>query len=295
MSNPVTITLNNVSFQLRKDRNFDWLKEMGSVFCVFDKQDSGNISFGIQKDETKRFVKYGGAHTLEYAGDPQDAVVRLKEAIPIYEDLKHQHLINLVDHFEVEDGYALVFEWFEGKCLHPHWSFPPPAKYNDPNSPYFCYRQLSIELRLLSLNSIFSFHTVIERRRYVAADFYDGSILYDFTTNTTKICDIDYYQKKPFLNTMGRLWGSSRFMSPEEFELGASIDEITNVFNMGAIAFCLIGGELDRSYSKWDAGKELYCVALKAVERNRKDRYSSVADFYSAWKIAQQSDCTRNI
>jgi serine/threonine protein kinase, bacterial len=43
---------------------------------------------------------------------------------------------------------------------------------------------------------------------------------------------------------MGRLWGSSRFMSPEEFGLGAKIDERTNVFNMGAIAFGLLGGEL---------------------------------------------------
>lgn len=289
MSNPVTIQLNNVSFQVREDHDFNWLNDMGDVFCVFDQQDSGNISFGItQKDGTKRFVKYAGAHTLEYLGDPQEAVIRLKQAVPIYEDLSHQHLIKLVEHFGVNTGYALVFDWFDGECLHPHWSFPPPAKTNDPNSPYFCYRQLPIELRLLSLHSIFSFHMDIEAKGYVAVDFYDGSILYDFSTHTTKICDIDYYQKRPFINTMGRLWGSSRFMSPEEFELGASIDEITNVFNMGAIAFGLIGGELDRSFFKWDASKELYNVALKAVERDRNARYASVAEFLSAWKIAQQ-------
>lgn len=287
MSDPVTITLNKISFQLIKDRNFEWLNKMGNVFCVFDQQDSGNISFGIQNGATKRFVKYAGAHTLEYLGDPQDAIIRLKQAASVYKDLSHEHLINLVDHFEIDEGYALVFEWFNGECLHPHWSFPPPAKYNDPNSPYFRYRQLPIELRLNSLNSIFSFHVKIETNGYVAVDFYDGSILYDFSSGTTKICDIDVYQKKPFVNTMGRLWGSSRFMSPEEFQLGASIDSVTNVFNMGAIAFGLIGGELDRSYSKWDAGKALYDVALKAIEPDRNDRFSSVADFYAAWKSAQ--------
>lgn len=57
---------------------------------------------------------------------------------------------------------------------------------------------------------------------------------------------------------MGRFWGSSRFMSPEEFKLGVVIDEKTNVFNMGAMAFSLLGGELDRSFSKWDAGKPCY-------------------------------------
>ncbi|MNI81135.1 hypothetical protein D3C73_1377230 [compost metagenome] len=75
-------------------------------------------------------------------------------------------------------------------------------------------------------------------------------------------------------------------MSPEEFELGASIDGITNVFNMGAIAFALLGGGLDHSFSKWEAGKELYEVAIKATETNRNDRYPSVADFYSAWTSA---------
>ncbi len=32
---------------------------------------------------------------------------------------------------------------------------------------------------------------------------------------------------------MGRMFGSTRFMASEEFELGALIDEQTNVFVMG--------------------------------------------------------------
>lgn len=46
---------------------------------------------------------------------------------------------------------------------------------------------------------------------------------------------------------MGRMWGSSCFMSPEEFAFGSAIDEITNVYLMGATAFALFGGERDRS------------------------------------------------
>ncbi len=59
-----------------------------------------------------------------------------------------------------------------------------------------------------------------------------------------------YILKKPYVNKMGRLWGSSRFMSPEEFELNAIIDSRTNVFNMGAIAFAILGGGKDRSFTK---------------------------------------------
>ncbi len=280
------MNLDKVSFQLKERHNFEWLTNMGEVFSVFDQQDSGNICFGIEKDGIKKFIKYAGAKTKEYAGQPEDAIAILKHSIPIYENLQHKHLINLLEHFETEKGYVLVFEWFVGECLHSHWSFPPPHKYTHPESPFYRFKQLPIEQRLKSFKSILEFHLNVERNNYVAVDFYDGSILYDFKDNVTKICDIDLYKRKPFINTMGRLWGSSRFMSPEEFELDAKIDERTNVFNMGAIAFALLGGELDRSDAKWDAGQELYQVAIKAVALDRLERYSTIEEFLSAWETA---------
>lgn len=286
--NPVTTYIDGVSFQLKEKHDFDWLRSMGNVFCVFDQQDSGNISFGVERDGEKIFVKYAGAKTIDYAGEPKEAIIRLKKAMPLYNELRHPILIEWIDHFEVGDGYVGVFKWVEGECLHSHWSFPPPAKYTHPDSPFYRFRQLSIEERLKAVDYIFSFHAHVESNNYVAIDFYDGSILYDFNMNTTKICDIDFYHQKPFTNSMGRLWGSSRFMSPEEFELGAQIDARTNVFNMGATAFVLLGGENDRSLSKWEAGKELYDIALQAVEENRDLRHSSVTEFYTAWRSARK-------
>jgi serine/threonine-protein kinase len=167
--------------------------------------------------------------------------------------------------------------------MHPHWRFPPPAKYTDPASPFYRFKRLPVGMRLQALDCIFAFHVHVEQQRYVAIDLYDGSLMYDFRSNTMKLCDIDYYRPMPYVNSMGRMWGSSRFMSPEEFELGAAIDGITNVFNMGAIAFCLLGGERDRDYAKWDAGEPLYEVARKAVSLSREQRHQSVADFYTSW------------
>ena len=282
----VTIALDDVSFRLQDFQDFSWLKGLGTVFCVFDQQDSGNLSFGIKAGRDRLFVKYAGAKTMEYSGNPRDAVERLKRAIRVYQDLGHPELIKLVHHFEVDNGYVAVFEWFDGECLHSPVSFPPPAKYTHPDSPYFRFRQLTLEQRLKSLDRIFQFHVHVEALNYVAIDFYDGSVLYDFSTSATKICDIDFYEKKPFINTMGRLWGSSRFMSPEEFSLGAEIDGRTNVFNMGAMAFGLLGGELNRSILQWEAGIDLYNVACRAVEKDRTKRYSSVGEFYSSWKRA---------
>ncbi|MCR2821044.1 protein kinase domain-containing protein [Lederbergia panacisoli] len=286
MGEPVTIHIGKVTFHLREYHHFDWLQNMGEAFAVFDQQDSGNICFGIEKDGQKKFVKYAGAKTLEYEGHPDDAIDELKNSVVLYEKLTHPYLVKLEKHFPVDQGYVLIFEWFEGECLHSHWSFPPPAKYEHPKSPFYRFKQLTLKKRLDSLQGIYDFHVHMERKNVVAVDFYDGSIMYHFETNETKICDIDLYKIKPFTNTMGRLWGSSRFMSPEEFELGSAIDERTNVFNMGAVAFCLLGGELDRSFEKWEANKELYEVASHAVEKERNKRYQSVEEFFLAWNKA---------
>ncbi|MBU3104524.1 serine/threonine protein kinase [Clostridium gasigenes] len=281
----VTINIDNTSFRLQKIHNFQWLKELGTVFCVFDEQDSGNICFGIKKDGVKSFVKYAGAKTVEYKGDVKDAILRLKKAIPLYEDLKCPILIELKKYFETECGYAAIFKWVDGECLHSHWAFNPYEKYNNPNSPFYKYKHLSVEQRLKSLDEIFSFHKYVEEKGYVAVDFYDGSIIYDFENNITNICDIDFYRKKPTINDIDEdFWGAKRSKAPEEYQLGELIDERTNVYTMGSIAFEVLGGEMDHSIEKLGAGEELYKVAVRATEINRTKRYCSVSEFHYEWK-----------
>lgn len=270
MSQPVKFEIDNVPFELQEQHDFSWLQAFGNVFCVFDQQDSGNLSFGIEKNGKKLFLKYAGCKPMEFTGNPKDAISSLSSAVALYKSLEHPNLIKIVDHFRTDNGYAAIFEWFEGECLHSHWSFAEAPKYTHPDSPFFKYKQLSVEKRLKSLDSIYSFHTFVESKGYVAVDFYDGSILYDFSNHVTRICDIDFYRK-----------------APEEFELGAPIDARTNVFTMGAIAFGLLGAERDHSFSKWEAGKQLYEVALRAVSQEREQRYQTIYEFRNAWDSAK--------
>ncbi|MFK3937123.1 serine/threonine protein kinase [Alkalihalobacillus sp. NPDC078783] len=286
MSQGVTIQMGEVSFQLKEKHDFSWLQKLGTVCHVFDQQDSGNISFGVMRNGRKQFIKYAGAKPIHFDGEPKQAVVRLKQAVPLYQTLAHEHLITLQEHFELKDGYAVVFDWQEGECLHPHWSFPPPEKYEHPNSPFYRFKQLPVQTRLNALSAIFTFHELVEEREYMAIDFYDGSILYDFINDKTTICDIDYYELGPVHNEMGRMFGSKRFMAPEEFDRGALIDKQTNVFRLGATAFCLLGGELDRSIEKWEASAALWKVACKAVSENKDERYPTVQSFITSWNQA---------
>lgn len=88
-------------------------------------------------DDQRYFMKFAGAPTEQYNGNPADAIARRKATLPVYSELQHENLIEYV-----------IFD-------------------------------------------------------------------------------------------MGRMWGSSLFQAPEEYEVGAVIDEITNVYTAGATAFAL--------------------------------------------------------
>lgn len=275
-----------MAFELKKDFDFTWLNNYGKIFCVYDQQDSGNICFGAQNEDKKLFIKYAGAPTINYEGTPEDAILRMKNAIPVYEDIHHPNLIKLVDHYNQGDGYACIYEWVDGECLHAHWNFDKYPKYTHPESPNFKFNELTLEQKLNCIDTIFSLHKVVAELGYVAVDFYDGSIMYDFETNKTTICDIDFYTKGAFTNTQGTMMVCPRFMSPEEREKGATIDEISNVFNLGAITFELLGNNRTRSLDAWKGSENLFQVAKKATSKERSDRYKSIPDFYEAWNAA---------
>ncbi len=62
------------------------------------------------------------------------------------------------------------------------------------------------------------------------------------------------------------------------------IDERTNGYLMGAVAFALFGGETNRSLEKWRLSKAMYAVALKAVSDDRNDRYQTIEEFAKEWR-----------
>ena len=95
----------------------------------------------------------------------------LIKAIPVYEQLKHPYLTQMIDHFYINNGYAVIFEWFEGECLHSHWSFGGKEKYINPHSPFYRFKHLDINKRLNVLNMIYSFHVFVEAKGFVAVDF----------------------------------------------------------------------------------------------------------------------------
>lgn len=264
--------IDGIPYKLKSPFDFSFLNKYGKVFKVFDDQDSGNICFGTELDGERYFVKFAGAPAEQYEGRISDAVDRLKATLPVYRDLQHKNVIELVGAEEIGGGFALVFKWAEGDCMGRMY----PAAHDR-------FMQLSVSDRLRVFHDILDFMEYVAHRNYVAIDFYDGSIMYDFEKGKTTVCDIDFFRKQPCVNDMGRMWGSARFQAPEEYELGAVIDEVTNVYTVGATAFALFGDE-SRRKETWQLEEALFEIAAKAVQENRQSRYQTIRAFREAWE-----------
>ena len=264
--------IDGIEFKIKEEYDFSFLAEYGKVFKVFDDQDSGNICFGTDNGKERFFVKFAGAKTAEYDGEPIDAVNRLKSTVPIYESLKHKYLIEYIEAKEINNGFAMIFKWANGECM--------GRMYPESHKKFMA---LTNEIKLNVFDDILDFVQYIADSGYVAIDFYDGSIMYDFDNRKTVICDIDFFRKSPTVNDMGRMWGSALFISPEENLFGAVLDEITNVYTLGAMAFALFG-KYKRDLENWTLNDNLYNVAVKATNEDRSKRHQSIKAFISEWK-----------
>jgi serine/threonine-protein kinase len=122
----------------------------------------------------------------------------------------------------------------------------------------------------------------------VAIDFNDQATLYNFYSGNFAICDIDFYAKLCHMNGYSGIWGDPSLMSPEESRSGAVVDEISNVFTMGAAAFVFFAEDDKNTREKWVLNGELYEVAKKAVSEPRNQRQQTIREFIREWNTASK-------
>ena len=260
-----------------------YLSAVGTVFAQFDQrtQDSGNVSFGVRIGAARYFVKTAGSASDTSGTLPHAArIALLRNAMTLSRCCRHAALTELLRVIESPDGPCLVYPWLDGELLGV-----PRAQRADPGSPFQRFRRLPAPTVARGLETIFDLHAHLARAGWTASDFYDGSLLYDFTANRMYVIDLDHYRAGPFVNEMGRMFGSARFMAPEEFTAGACIDERTTVFVMGRTALVLLGdGTLDASAFRGSPAR--LDVVARACDPAPSRRYSSVSAFYDAWRAA---------
>ncbi len=271
-----------VPYRLKAPYDFDFLGAYGRVFKVFDDQDSGNICFGLEKDGARYFLKFAGAPTVRGGVSPDEAVRNLRTAVPLYRALRHENLIELFEDGPMGGGWGARFRWTDGISMGRMY----PEQHRQ-------FMALPLSERLRVFEQVLRFHEHVAAEGYVAVDFYDGTVLYDVENRNTLLCDIDCYRKAPFVNDMGRMWGSLKFMAPEELTRGAVIDEQTNVYTMGALAFALFAG-FSRARTDWTLGLASWDTVQRAVQEERTARYPTIRAFRKAWETALRMDAAQN-
>ena len=248
-----------------------YLNYIAETTYPFPEHDSRCQSFQAVVDDQRWFVKHSNI---------SQSITWLKQAVRFHAAVQHEALPQLHNAFTTTDGFGLVYDWVNGEGLRPERELNLGEIH-----PRDRFCALPASEIIDALNVIFDVHVLIEKRGFIAEDFYDGCIIYDFEKKRVHLYDFDHYHPGPFINDRGRLYGSSRFMAPEEFQKGERIDERTNVFMLGRTAFVLLANN-SNARDDWKGNDALWHVAKKATNVDKQSRYPSVQEFVSAWHTA---------
>lgn len=251
-----------------------YLRRIGRVFRTFRLQDSGCVSLGVEIGGERWFVKTARSRM---------AAESLARAVRFHAAVRHPAIVPLRHRLLAEGRLTLVYPWAEGEVLYPA-TVPRTSRRSDPGSPLHRFRHLPVERAAAAVDRIIDAHLAVEDAGFVAVDFYDGCVMYDFDAHTVALCDLDEYRPGPFTVVTDRLPGSTRYMAPEEWRRGATIDRRTTVFNLGRAARLLLDGsdvEVD-----WRGSRAQLEVIASATDPEPARRYATVRELAGAWRAA---------
>ena len=250
-------------------------------------QDSGNVSWIVEAPEGRLFIKTAGTGASPPPGAPtpyfdhSGRVRLLRNAVDLARSCDHPALAALLNVIETPAGPMLVYRAAPGELIGA-----PAALRADPASAYQRFANLPAAAQLSIFDTLIDVHRVLAGQGWVAGDLYDGCLIVDFDTLTLHVVDLDTYRRGPSRNDMGRMFGSRRFMAPEEFEFGAPLDQRTTVFTLGRLVRHFTT-RLTEDAGCFGGPAGLGAVVAQAVEPAPEDRFPTVAAFASAWRSAR--------
>jgi serine/threonine-protein kinase len=231
------------------------------AFAVFDHQDSGCVSYGVELNAQKVFIKVALT---------DEALESLGRAIAFHDAVRHPSIVRPIDVIDTKARRQLIYPWVDGAVLN-HATIAGSDRSGlerfvtlDPG-----------EIRA-AIEAILDAHLTITAASFVSVDLYDGCFLYDFDHRRMHLIDLDEYRLGPFVVAQDRLPGSTRYMAPEEFTRGATIDERTTVFHLGRTITELLG-------PTGLSAAELN-VARRATHADPEQRFADVEQMTSTWR-----------
>jgi hypothetical protein len=253
----------------------DALGSLGRIVRAFRRQDSGCVSYiveqGVRRYFVKRAVTARGAASLE-------------RARRLHASVRHEALPPLLNAVSSVDGPVHIYACVPGVVLYDAACARGEAGRRDPRSVHFRFRALPVERITAALDTIYDVHQRLAAEGFVAVDFYDGCILYDFEGHRTWLCDLDEYRPGPFVLEDERLPGSRRFMAPETLRRGALIGHESTVYSLARAAVELLSdGDLDST--AWRGTQPQREVLRRAIASDPAERFPTVGAFVAAWRL----------
>jgi serine/threonine-protein kinase len=242
--------------------------DIAHAWIVFDQQDSGCVSYGVHAAGRRWFVKVARGVEGEAS---------LANALRLHEVVRHPAIVRPLRALRA-GGLALVYPWVEGRVLNHATSAGSDRRALE------AFRRLPTAARLAAIGAVLDAQVSVAAQGFVAVDFYDGCLLYDFRHDSMHLIDLDEYRQDPFTLAAERLPGSLRYMAPEEFRRGATIDQRTNVFSLGRMIHQLLD-----SADGWSGTAAQAEVVRTATEVRPEHRFASVSDLLAAWRAAAET------
>jgi serine/threonine-protein kinase len=232
------------------------LAELGEVFVAFDDDESGCLVTGVSTESGQWCVK----HAVSERGAAAQA-----RGLAVHSAVQHAALVGPVHVAAGEHGPIIVYPWIRGEGLRMN----PMVG------------ELPIAARLAAIESIIEVHALINDAGFVSIDLYDGNLIYD---DRIHVIDIDEYRPVPFVLDVNRTPGSTRFMAPEEFRRGATLDRRTTVFHLGRMAAVLF--DPPEGIRREHVPLALARIIERATAGDPNTRFGDAGALLYAWRSA---------
>nr|WP_202458676.1 serine/threonine-protein kinase [Streptomyces sp. SID5464] len=249
-------------------RTEPYLRTVGEVFRAFRDQDSGCVSYGVRLADGERwFVKEATTDAAERS---------LHRAWAFHRAVRHPAIVPQLHRFATGDGRtAVVLPWRRGESLYS------PASLRHAG-PLARFQDLPVPRVLRTIGHLLDAHLAVEAAGFVAVDLYDGAFLYDFDAGELHLIDLDEYRPGPFVLQADRLPGSRRFMAPEEWQRGSTIDTRTTVHALGRAIRLLLNTAGEKP--TWRGTAAQLALVQRATRTDPAERFTSVAELTAAWR-----------
>jgi len=242
-------------------------------------QDSGNVSWLVDCEGQALFAKSAGRPTS--VTDHTARVELLNNAVRLARSCDHPALATLRNVIATGTGPLLVYDAAPGELVGV-----PTAERGEPTSPYQRFAHLPGPRMMVVFDVLIDLHVALAEQGWVAGDLYDGCLIVDAGDRLT-VVDLDTYHRGPFVNRRGRLFGSDRFMAPEEHTLDATIDQRTTVFTLGRLV-THFGTRLTEDLDSFVGSRACAAVLDRACEQDPAARFPTVADLAAAWTAGRR-------